>query len=184
VEKPDTGIACLLQDDLASEVSELSAITQYLFHEYVLEPRYRDLAEALDCISRVEMHHYEILNQLIVMLGGVPRLQSCEKKPCVPWNASYVNYSTDPRAAVLADIEGERAAIRQYTAHIARIPDPNVKDNLSRIIQDEEHHIQILSSFVGSESLAGVARVRAKRAVRNAKTATTRPGTTRIRKPR
>ena len=45
---------------------------------------------------------------------------------------------------LLADIESERAAIKQYKIHIGLIKDNSVNQVLARIIKDEEYHIMLL----------------------------------------
>ena len=60
-------------DDMAGMVSELSAITQYLYHHQMLHERYPDVADLLKCISIVEMTHMELLGETILQLGGKPK---------------------------------------------------------------------------------------------------------------
>lgn len=47
-----------------------------------------------------------------------------------------------------ADIEGERAAIKQYRAHISKMDDECVNAVLMRIIKDEEYHILLLQTLL------------------------------------
>ena len=49
---------------------------------------------------------------------------------------------------VHVDIEGERAAIKQYKMHIGKIDDEYVNAVLARIIKDEEYHILLLQSLL------------------------------------
>lgn len=46
-----------------------------------------------------------------------------------------------------ADIEAEKAAIRQYKMHINAIQDDYINSVLRRIILDEEYHIMVLQSL-------------------------------------
>lgn len=46
------------------------------------------------------------------------------------------------------DIEGERAAIKQYRMHISKMDDECVNAVLARIIKDEEYHILLLQSLL------------------------------------
>ena len=48
----------------------------------------------------------------------------------------------------MADIEAEKAAIRQYEMHIKMIDDRCVDAVLERIIQDEEYHIMLLRTLM------------------------------------
>ena len=49
---------------------------------------------------------------------------------------------------LMADIEAERAAIKQYKMHITMIKDNCVNRVLMRIIKDEEYHIMILQTLM------------------------------------
>ena len=49
---------------------------------------------------------------------------------------------------LLADVEAERGAIRQYEMHIQMIADPCVNAVLERIIKDEEYHIMLLRALM------------------------------------
>lgn len=134
--------ARLLREDFAGQVSEFSAIAQYLHHHYTLTNV--ELAMLLEGISQVEMRHMEILGELIVALGGDPRYTG---EGSNFWNGSYVAYLTgDICAQLRADLEGERAAIRQYEAHRRQIADPFIREIIARIIQDEECHITLLQA--------------------------------------
>ena len=50
---------------------------------------------------------------------------------------------------LLADIEAEKAAIKQYKMHMGQIRDKRVNAVLARIIQDEEYHIMVLGILLG-----------------------------------
>ena len=45
-------------------------------------------------------------------------------------------------------IQGELAAIQKYTRQAETIRDTNIKDNLNRIILDEQHHIELFQSML------------------------------------
>ncbi|TZE80855.1 ferritin-like domain-containing protein [Calorimonas adulescens] len=143
VEKPNYNYGLILLDDLASAVSETTAIMQYLNHHYTIEDR--KISELEECIAMVEMHHMEILNELIKKLGVTPVYASYAGNTGIYWNASFVYYGCGVRDKLQKDIDGERAAIAQYKKHIGLIDDKYVQENLERIIKDEEHHIEILT---------------------------------------
>lgn len=143
VEKPDFNYGLILLDDLASSVSEVTAIMQYLNHHYTIEDR--KLSDLMECIGMVEMHHMDILNELVKELGVTPIYASYCGNYGTYWNASYVYYGYSIKDKVEKDIEGERTAIEQYRRHIDLINDKYVRENLERIIKDEEHHIDLLT---------------------------------------
>lgn len=142
--------AKLLLEDYAGQISELSAITQYSYHHFVLEEKAPDVADLLLCISLVEMHHLEILAETISLLGIDPRYRTIEDNNIeVYWNAQYVFYGNGLCDRITADIAGEWAAIESYRRHKQMINDPYVKAILERIILDELHHINLFNRMLG-----------------------------------
>ena len=60
------------------------------------------------------------------------------------WTPDYLTTPEEEKKMLLADIESERAAIKQYKIHIGLIKDNSVNQVLARIIKDEEYHIMLL----------------------------------------
>lgn len=138
--------AMLLLEDYAGSVSEFSAITQYVYHNFVLKPEYGELADLLECIALVEMHHLEILAETIFKLGVDPLYRTIETNGTERfWNANFVFYGAGLCDRLMADIASEWAAITNYRKHQQMISDPYVKQILERIILDEFHHIKLLN---------------------------------------
>ncbi len=142
VEGPNPFYARLLLEDFAGVVSENTAINQYLYHHLTLKD-YPDVAELEECIAIVEMHHYEILGELILLLGEEPRIGVLEDSTFRYWSGSYVYYGKGICDRLAADIAAEMAAIRNYTLHREMIHDRYVSEILTRIIQDEEYHLKL-----------------------------------------
>ncbi|HAG08363.1 MAG TPA: bacterioferritin [Desulfotomaculum sp.] len=145
VVRPNLFYAQLLMEDYAGVVSELSAIGQYVYHYITFEEKHKELAELEECISLVEMHHLEMLAQVIRMLGGNPQYKVVKNNQDVYWNSSYIYYGQEICDRLASDIEGEKAAITQYQQHYKLIADPYIQRLLERIIQDETYHIQLLT---------------------------------------
>ncbi|GAB6273670.1 MAG: manganese catalase family protein [Peptococcaceae bacterium] len=145
VVRPNLFYAQLLMEDYAGVVSELSAIGQYVYHYIMFEEKNKELAELEECISLVEMHHLEMLAQVIRMLGGNPQYKIVKNNQDVYWNSSYIYYGREICDRLASDIEGEKAAIDQYQQHYKLIADPHIQRLLERIIQDETYHIQLLT---------------------------------------
>lgn len=64
------------------------------------------------------------------------------------WTPEYLSISENVKKMLLADVEAERGAIRQYEMHIQMIADPCVNAVLERIIKDEEYHIMLLRALM------------------------------------
>ncbi len=134
----------LLMEDYAGMVSELSAITQYVYQHIVLEDAAEEVSEVMRHISIIEMKHLELLGEAILKLGGNPMYASRGRF----WNARNVSYVTRVREVLNENINGENSAIRQYRRHIEQTANQSVKRLLERIILDEELHIRIFNALL------------------------------------
>lgn len=141
--------AGLLLEDYAGQAGELTAINQYMYHHFVLEPRYEEVADLLSCIGLVEMHHLEMLAETILKLGVDPRYRTIERNGTERyWDSTFVFYGTALCDRLTADLAGEWAAIANYRKHQQMINDPYVKQILERIILDELHHAQLFNQMI------------------------------------
>ncbi|MGI6485048.1 MAG: ferritin-like domain-containing protein [Tepidanaerobacteraceae bacterium] len=146
VSGPNIQYARILLEDYSGEVSEFTAIAQYVHHYFVLQSINREIAELLECISFVEMRHLEILGKIISMLGVEPRYVTIGQNNMEKyWDSSYVFYGVSLCDRITSDIAGEWAQIANYRKHIKMIDDPYIRRILERIIMDELHHIDLLS---------------------------------------
>lgn len=57
---------------------------------------------------------------------------------------AYLSIPDNAKNMLIADIEAEKAAIKQYKVHMQMIKDNCVNAVLERIIKDEEYHIMLL----------------------------------------
>lgn len=149
VEGKNSAYAGLLSNDYCGAVSELTAITQYINNENRLSAEKCPLAKVLLGIAMAEMMHLQKVGELIALLGGnidfAAALQNGRRKL---WTPEYLTLPEQPRQMLMADIEAEKAAIRQYRMHIKMIKDKCVNAVLERIIQDEEYHIVLLRTLM------------------------------------
>jgi bacterioferritin len=145
VTAPNRFYAELLLDDYAGPTSELTAVHQYIYHDFTFHERYPELAELEECIAIVEMKHLELLAETILLLGVDPRFWYVRKNRYVYWDASFPYYGTNVCDRLAADIEAEEGAIKQYRAHQAMIKDPHIVALLERIILDEQHHLALFT---------------------------------------
>lgn len=146
VEGRNSSYAAMLSYDLAGQVSELSAVTQYVYQHMITSNE--SVSEAVRCISMVEMHHYEMIGRLIYELGGNPKLAVNNGCGNYFWNAQYVDYTPYPRRFLKINIEAEQKAIDNYRKNIEQINDKYVRAILDRIIMDEKHHIDIFNGLL------------------------------------
>lgn len=149
VQRRNQEYAALLAYDYCGQVSELSAITQYINNENRLCLIDCQLARTLLGIAMAEMMHLQKLGELIQLLGGEASFSVTQPGgKRVAWTPEYLVLSRDPRRMLCADIEAEQEAISQYRMHIRKIDDECVDAVLRRIIRDEEYHIMLLQGLM------------------------------------
>lgn len=148
VSQKDRGYAVLLLNNYAGNNSELTALTQYFYQYLITEHQYEELAETLECISIVEMHHMEMLGELIVKLDGDPQMRTYNNCSSLYWCSNRVNPTKDIKSFLLKNIESEKTAIKNYETRISQIDDPKIQKILKRIILDEEYHIKLFENFL------------------------------------
>ena len=97
-----------------------------------------------------EMMHLQKLGELISLLGGtVDFVAKGQNGRGRMWTPEYLAIPEHAKSMLLADIEAEKAAIKQYKMHMGQIRDKRVNAVLARIIQDEEYHIMVLGILLG-----------------------------------
>ena len=149
VRERNTFYANLLSVDYCGAVSELSAITQYINNENRMSDEKCSFAKTILGIAMAEMMHLQKLGELIFLLGGdVDYTVKTQNGRTQMWTPQYLTIPQNPCEMLIADIEAEKAAIRQYKMHIEMIRDNYVNAVLSRIIKDEEYHIIMLQALM------------------------------------
>ena len=138
--------ARILSESYAGTTSELSAITTYLYQHHDSVDLMPEFSSLLKEIAIEEMQHFDILAELIKLLGGDPRYHNSRGNHWTPRNIRYL--TGNPYSQLLADIQAERSAITQYRQQISHICDPYVQRILECIIQDEERHMEIFEKLL------------------------------------
>ena len=147
VGKPNDEYAKLIYEDYAGRVSELTAITQYVQQNVLLQKEYEEVANDLLGIAEVEMHHLKILAEVLVALGAKPKYGAYTGQQFKYWNASMDRYADTLMIIIKNSIEDENEMVTQYNDHIKLIQDKNIQEILRRIVQDEKVHIGILTAL-------------------------------------
>lgn len=150
--KPDARIARRLLAEYASGEGELAAITQYFYNSLIVPlTGPAALGDLFSCVSRVEMHHLELIGKLIIAYGGDPGFLSYGRGDRTAWwTGAYVNYEKDPVKILKNAIHAEQAAIADYRTTISYLNNDSVRDLISRIIADEEHHIALFTTAMNA----------------------------------
>lgn len=145
---PNLFYASLLMDDYSGTISEFTAISQYLYHHFYFEEVDEELGELLEGVSITEMHHMEMLGEIIIKLGGNPIIAGTYSTCGNFWNGSFIQYGVELCQQLKADIDSEYSAIEEYEKHIYMISDPYIKAILKRIILDEKFHIKLFNKAI------------------------------------
>jgi bacterioferritin len=135
--------ASLLMDDYASNNSEYTAISQYVFAHILAGEK--NIADTFLGIGIVEMDHLDMLADVILDLGVYPKFVSGDGEV---WNSRFVPYGNSTKERLELAIKGEYAAIDQYREHICKIKDKEINELLERIILDEQLHIKIFKKLL------------------------------------
>ncbi|MCI8575676.1 MAG: hypothetical protein HFI09_04315 [Bacilli bacterium] len=150
VKKKDPETARMIMHSYAGDVSEDTAIHQYMFQSVVLQNSAKDVALILEKIAEVEMRHLKMLAELIRELGVYPIYLDPIVDKHEFWSAKYVNYEADLKEMLLLNMEAEKQAILQYNSLIHVIESDEVKIVLKRIVLDERLHLEIFEKLLQS----------------------------------
>lgn len=135
----------LILNDYAGLVSELSAVTQYVYHQLnAKDEGFYQLAQVLLSIAKVEMRHLDLLGSTLCQLGGSPQFIYEQRGRLHHWNAGMIDDLRSAKAMVQSDLLLERKTIAAYEHQSAMVSQSAVKAVLDRIILDEELHVKIL----------------------------------------
>ena len=129
----------------AGKHGELNAILQYTYHYFYFK-RLNDeeTAEIIIGIAFSEMHHLEILGEVLLQAGIEPIYAEYLPFGCNFYKSDVVSYSKTAGKMLLDDISGELVAIDSYEKAILSIANEEVKAVLTRIKLDEELHVKVL----------------------------------------
>lgn len=158
VERKNMEYARLLYSAYAAgEASELVAITQYLYHSETIP--IDEISDSIKCVALVEMHHLDMIGDLIKQLGGKPFFFNSNQ---YFWSSGVIDYVDkitdkwdkdipDSRVTCLKidrDIQGEISAINSYEVLYKNIDDMYVRKVLEKIISDEKTHVKIFQGLL------------------------------------
>ncbi len=142
--KNDFKIASVIYPSYSGTVGELNAVLQYVYHGFnFVRLKDEESADIMMGIALCEMEHLEILGKLLLKLGVDPVFTKnfCDYDF---YNTRFVSYSKTPKKMLMDDMTGETVAIFSYKKMIDKIQDETVSSVISRIILDEELHINVL----------------------------------------
>lgn len=140
--------AHILSADLAAAKSEMTAVNQYIYQSWAISSSRPAMAETIMRISRVEMRHMDILGQLILRLGGNPKLHHIQNRRAFAWNSGSVSYTQNITELLKINIADEQHAADTYMRQAKMIQDGDVSEMLARLSLDEALHKSIFEGFL------------------------------------
>ncbi len=138
----------MLLSNLGGTVSEMSAISLYIYNAVLLETQWPELSTAFLSISQTEMKHLQLFSRMCSMLGVDPRLWDCQNDFLEYWSPGYNVYPRQIKTMLENAIISENHAIQNYEYQLRCIQEPIIQSVLNRIILDEKHHVHILENFL------------------------------------
>lgn len=142
---PDALSLRIISPAYASPSGELNAILQYVYHSLFFDKNgYKDIADKLVGIAIAEMHHLDLLGKTILALGAAPVYAQYPPNCFNFYSGKFVCYSRTLKDMLEDDIRGERHAINSYTKMLTCLKNDRVKEIISRILEDEKLHLEIL----------------------------------------
>ncbi len=148
---PDMRSAKIISPAYSDSHSELTAIMQYVYHSIQFGNQgLEDIGSLLEDISIAEMHHFDILGNMLYKLGVDPIFSAQPPIRNNFFSTSYVNYSSTPEKMLSEDLAGEKKAIAMYEKMLGELNNPQVAAVIARIIKDEQLHVELLTQALES----------------------------------
>lgn len=143
IEEKNIKYTNILLKDYAGSVSEFTAISLYIYQNFVSYEQYQNFGTLVEGIAKVEMKHLELLGETIKLEGVKPVYIDNVRPPGKFWSPTYVDYETNYKKMLKIDIKAEQDAIKNYKYQLTVIDDKYIKKLIERIILDEELHLKL-----------------------------------------
>lgn len=139
--------ANLIYESFAGKDGELTSVTQYIY-QYINLKGKEEISKILLDIAIEEMHHINILGEILVKLGEKPLFVDANKKY---WTASNVKYKTTSLSEIMKiNIYSEQLAISGYRQLMRYTNNIYLRKIYEKIILDEKTHIEIFKKILES----------------------------------
>lgn len=147
--KKDVKTAAVIAPAYASMHGELNTILQYLYHYFnFVGDGDEETADIIMGITLSEMHHLQILGELLLRLGVDPVFTKMPPHCCNYYTSENVRYSKTPIKMLIDDVSAEIYAVKQYDKIASAITDEKVRAVINRIALDEEFHVKVLNERI------------------------------------
>lgn len=134
----------LVQNLYAGSEGELACFLQATYQFQALEDYDHEIVGTLKKIAEQDQKHLSILSHIILMLGGNPKFLNAQNK----WfSTREIDYVQGVKQIISFDIELKEKVILDYKSTIQKISSSEIKSVLSRILADENNHLQALRNI-------------------------------------
>ena len=149
VEEENMNYALVLLENYSGNISEETAVHQYLYEYLMLNNEYQEFANIMMEISEVEMKHLRLLGETIKLLGVMPVFGVVKQdKSYESWCSNNIKYEVNLKEMILLNIKYEEEAIKKYNESYSLVNDIYVRNLINRIIEDELIHISVFNYFL------------------------------------
>lgn len=147
--KPNKNDLLIILNDYSGLISELSAVTQYIYHKQNFDAKnLANVGASLLQIAIVEMRHLNIFGEMITKLGGNPKFVYKKGNDFNFWCANMIDCKTKVIEMLESDLKLELETIENYKKHAIMVSQEEISEMLLRIVKDEELHVKILLDLI------------------------------------
>lgn len=124
--------------------NKLNSVSDYLLSSILLGITNPQLADIFECIAISEMKHFKLMGHVLALSGALDKSGVVSLKPTNRKRRDGTHESTANRL-IDGAINAEAISISNMKLVNSQIYNDDVKVLLSRIIEDDEHHREILT---------------------------------------
>lgn len=148
VREENISLAERLTQAFGGRSGEFETVSLYTYQSLVFRDSFSEYAKLLQRMSFVEMHHLELIGELIIKLGGNIIIGMVNKGKPEYWSGKMLNYTDDLASALIYDLRGEQKAYAAYVTLARQSGDRDVFNLLMRIALDEMIHISVIRTMI------------------------------------
>ncbi len=122
--------------------NKLSSVSEYLMSSILVADTCPELSDIFECVAMSETRHFKLIGRMLVL--------SCSLK--ISKSGTSVNLiqqemTRDSKKLIDTAIKGEMLSISNMKLVNSQIHNSEAKKLLSRIIKDDEHHVDIFTQL-------------------------------------
>lgn len=142
---PNKRYASLIYETLAGKEGELTGVNQYIYEHIDLREK-EEISKILLNIAIEEMHHIDILGEILINLGEKPYFKDSNQRD---WSTNNIKYRIkDIKDAMKINIFLEENAITTYRKLMRYTNNIYLRKVYERIILDETTHLEIFKKIL------------------------------------